>query len=90
MISRSFWLGLAKPMRPIFLFPVIDINRPKDGYGVVLTLVKADINAPISDDKFALEQPEGTTLQVLGAKPSTQPNALPAGDSSAPRKKTTH
>ena len=51
-------------------FPkVIDINRPKDDYGVVLTLVKADINAPISDDKFALEQPEGSTLQVLGAKP---------------------
>jgi outer membrane lipoprotein-sorting protein len=72
-------------------FPkVIDINRPKDGYGVVLTLLKVDINKPISDDKFALEQPEGTTLQVLGAKPSTQPNAPPAGDSSAPRKKTTH
>lgn len=72
-------------------FPkVIDINRPKDGYGVVLTLVKADINAPISDDKFALEQPEGSTLQVLGAKPATQPNAPPAGDSSASRKKTTH
>jgi len=63
---------------------------PKDGYGVVLTLLKVEINKPISDDKFALEQPEGTTLQVLGAKPSTQPNALPAGDSSAPRKKTTH
>src|SRR5713226_8163405 len=72
-------------------FPkVIDINRPKDGYGVVITLLKVDINAPLSDDKFALEQPEGTTLQVLGAKPSTQPNAHPAGDSSAPRKKTTH
>jgi outer membrane lipoprotein-sorting protein len=72
-------------------FPkVIDINRPKDGYGVVLTLVKADINAPISDDKFALEQPEGSVLQVLGAKPSPQSNTPPDADSSASRKKTTH
>jgi len=72
-------------------FPkVIDINRPKDGYGVVLTLVKADINAPISDDKFALEQPEGSVLQVLGAKPSQRSNAPSTGDSSASRKKTTH
>ena len=72
-------------------FPkVIDINRPKDGFGVVLTLLKADINKPISDDKFALEQPEGSVLQVLGTKPSPRPNAPSTGDSSASRKKTTH
>ena len=71
-------------------FPkVIDINRPKDGYGVVLTLLKADINKPITDDKFALEQPEGSVLQVLGAKPAPRPNAPATGDSSASRKKTT-
>lgn len=53
-------------------FPkVIDMNRPKDAYGVIITVVKIDINKPISDDKFVLEQPEGTTLQVLGAKPET-------------------
>jgi hypothetical protein len=45
----------------------IDINRPKDEYGVVLTVVKMDINTPMADDKFALTQPEGTELQVLGA-----------------------
>lgn len=72
-------------------FPkVIDINRPKDGYGVVLTLVKADINAPISDEKFALEQPEGSVLQILGAKSSPRPNAPSTEDSSASRKKTAH
>jgi hypothetical protein len=72
-------------------FPkVIDINRPKDGYGVVITLLKVDINLTLSDDKFALEQPEGSVLQVLGAKPAQRSNAPSTGDSSASRKKTTH
>jgi hypothetical protein len=72
-----------------FLFPrIIDINRPEDEYGVVITVVKADINKPISDSKFALEQPEGTVLQVLGAKPEPQA-AAPAENSAASRKKKT-
>ena len=71
------------------LFPrVIDINRPQDEYGVVMTVLKMDINKPISDSKFALEQPEGTVLQVLGAKPEPQ-TAAPAENSSASRKKKT-
>jgi hypothetical protein len=72
-----------------FLFPrVIDINRPQDEYGVVITLVKADINKPISDGKFALEQPEGTVLKVLGAPPTAQA-ATAAQTSCASRKKKT-
>ena len=68
-------------------FPkVIDINRPKDEYGVVLTVVKAEINKPITDEKFVLQQPEGTTLQVLGEKPS-QPVPQPATGASASRQK---
>lgn len=47
----------------------IDINRPQDEYGVVITAEKIDINKPIGDDKFVLEQPEGTQVQVLGQKP---------------------
>ena len=70
-------------------FPrVIDINRPQDEYGVVITVVKADINKPISDSKFELEQPEGTVLQVLDGK--LEPRAAtPADASSVSRKKKT-
>jgi len=68
-------------------FPkVIDINRPQDEYGVVITVVKADINKPIPSDKFALGQPEGSVLQVLGSKPDLPP-ATQAAESSASRKK---
>lgn len=51
----------------------IDIERPKDEYGVVMTIVKMDINKPATDDKFELAQPEGTQLKVLGAAPEPAP-----------------
>ena len=44
----------------------LDINRPKDAYGVVLDIVKMDINKGVADNKFVLEQPEGTTLKNVG------------------------
>jgi outer membrane lipoprotein-sorting protein len=70
-------------------FPkVIDINRPKDEYGVVITVVKAEINKSITNDKFVLQQPEGTTLQVLGEK-TAEEAPQPAGVSASRQKKTT-
>ena len=45
----------------------IEINRPRDEYAVVIDVVKMDINKGVTEDKFVLEQPEGSTLQVLGA-----------------------
>jgi|SRR5579872_959211 len=69
-------------------FPkVIDINRPQDEYGVVITVVKATINKSITNEKFTLQQPEGTVLQVLGAKKDQPPPPQPVGGSSASRKK---
>jgi outer membrane lipoprotein-sorting protein len=51
-------------------FPTkIDINRAKDEYGILMTLIKVEINQPISDDKFVLEQPEGSERRILGAGP---------------------
>ena len=59
-------------------FPkIVDITRPQDEYAVVMTLVKMEINRGVSDDKFVLEQPEGTQLQVLGQPAPTPPPAPP-------------
>ncbi len=55
----------------------IEINRPKDEYAVVLTVVKMDMNKGLTDDKFALAQPEGTVLQVLGEKAPATPQPAP-------------
>ena len=44
----------------------VEINRPRDEYAVVIDIVKMDINKDLSSDKFVLEQPEGSTLRVMG------------------------
>ena len=59
----------------------IEINRPKDEYAVVIDIVKMDINKGVSQEKFALVQPEGSTLQVVGQAPvpsQTPPPTPPA------------
>jgi outer membrane lipoprotein-sorting protein len=61
----------------------IEINRPRDEYGMIIDIVKMDINKGVTDDKFVLNQPEGTTLKVLGEAPATLPNTTPP----PPRKK---
>lgn len=48
-------------------FPsTIDINRPQDGYGVVMKMVELKMNTEIAQDKFELVRPEGTQLHVVG------------------------
>lgn len=51
----------------------IDFNRPHDEIGLVLDVVKMDINKGVSDDKFVLEQPEGTKLETVGQPPAATP-----------------
>lgn len=60
------------------LFPAhIDINRLKDGYGVVMDITEMQMNTPLTNDKFVLNKPEGAQVQVIGAaQPAT---AQPAG-----------
>lgn len=50
------------------MFPAhIDINRPKDGYGLVLDVVDMQMNLNLPDDRFVLNQPPDSQLQVIGA-----------------------
>jgi outer membrane lipoprotein-sorting protein len=51
----------------------IEIDRPRDEYAMVLDIVKMDINKGVASDQFVLEQPEGTTLQTVGAPPARGP-----------------
>ncbi|MGD0498093.1 MAG: hypothetical protein ABSC23_06625 [Bryobacteraceae bacterium] len=55
----------------------IVIDRPHDGYSVVVDVVKMDINKGVTDDKFVLNQPEGSTLQVMGKAPAAASAASP-------------
>ncbi len=40
----------------------IEIWRPQEEYDITLTIVKLEINQPLPDDKFALEQPPGAEV----------------------------
>jgi outer membrane lipoprotein-sorting protein len=60
----------------------IEIARPQEEYAITLSLVKLDLNLPLPDDKFILEQPPGvevvhldkqSAIPVSGAQPT--PNA---------------
>ncbi len=50
------------------LFPAhIDINRPKDAYGVVMDVIDMKMNKTMTDDQFVLKRPDGAQMQVVGA-----------------------
>jgi hypothetical protein len=60
------------------MFPAhIDINRPKDGYGVVLDLTDMKMNVPLTDQQFVLDRPEGSQLQVIGSTPGSTGTPIP-------------
>jgi hypothetical protein len=62
-------------------FPkTIDINRPTDGYGVVLDVVTLKINIALTDQQFTLQQPAGSKLQVIGS-----PAGVPEQPATAPK-----
>lgn len=44
----------------------IEIERPQEDYDITLSIVKLDLNKPLKDDQFALEQPAGAEVVRLG------------------------
>jgi hypothetical protein len=48
----------------------IEIFRPQEEYDITLNMLKLEINKPLRDDQFALEQPPGAEVVHLDAPPS--------------------
>jgi outer membrane lipoprotein-sorting protein len=59
----------------------IEIARPQEEYDITLNIVKLDLNQPLSDDKFLLEQPAGAEVVHLD-KPEAHSAAEHKGDDS--------
>jgi outer membrane lipoprotein-sorting protein len=55
----------------------IEINRPQEEWDITLTVLKLDLNQPLSNDKFVLEQPPGVEVVHL-EKPQTSSAEKPA------------
>jgi outer membrane lipoprotein-sorting protein len=62
-------------------FPsTIKIERPKENYDITLNMVKLEINRPLTDDQFILDQPPGADVVKLDQ--STPSTAKAADDQS--------
>jgi outer membrane lipoprotein-sorting protein len=53
----------------------IEISRPQEEYDITLNLLKLEMNKPLRDDQFALEQPPGAEVVNLD-KPQPQSSAV--------------
>ena len=56
--------GLSFPSR-------IEIYRPQEEYDITLNMLKVDINQPLRDDQFVLQQPSGAVVVNLDRPQST-------------------
>jgi outer membrane lipoprotein-sorting protein len=53
------------------MFPgIISIQRPIEGYGITLSIVKMDVNVQLTDEQFVLTQPPGSQLINLDTQSS--------------------
>jgi outer membrane lipoprotein-sorting protein len=60
--------GISFPSR-------IEISRPQEEYDITLNMLKLEINTPLRDDQFALEQPPGADVVHLD-RPQPQSSAV--------------
>ena len=59
-------------------FPnTIEIERPQEDYDITLSMVKLELNRPLKDEQFTLEQPEGAEVVHLG---QTSPDSAKGTD----------
>jgi Domain of unknown function (DUF4292) len=57
-------------------FPgTIGIERPRENYDITLSMVKLEINKPLTDDQFVLDQPAGADVVHLDQPKSNTPKA---------------
>jgi outer membrane lipoprotein-sorting protein len=54
----------------IMLPAIVSIQRPIEGYSITLSMVKLDVNVPLTDDQFVLTQPPGSQLINLDTQSS--------------------
>jgi len=59
----------------------IEMARPQEEYDITLNIVKLDLNLPLADDKFVLEQPPGVPVIHLD-QPQPGSSQSPASGSS--------
>jgi outer membrane lipoprotein-sorting protein len=67
----------------ISLPAIVSIQRPIEGYGITISMVKLDVNVPLTDEQFVLTQPPGS--QVINLDTKSSASAIPEEESKKPR-----
>ena len=53
------------------MFPnIVSVQRPIEGYSLTISMVKLDVNVPLTDEQFVLPQPAGSQLINLDTQSS--------------------
>ena len=73
ILTDARYSRLAEPTTTSPFPKHIEINRPRDEYGVVIDVVKMDINKGVSDDKFVLDQPRRQPRCRFSGSPPVPP-----------------
>jgi outer membrane lipoprotein-sorting protein len=67
----------------LLLPAIVSIQRPVEGYGITISMVKLDVNVPLTDEQFVLTQPPGS--QVINLDTKSSASAIPEEESKKPR-----
>jgi len=59
----------------LLLPAIVSIQRPVEGYAITISMVKVDVNVPLTDDQFVLTQPPRSQVVNLDTKSSA--SAIP-------------
>jgi outer membrane lipoprotein-sorting protein len=62
-----------------------EIERPLEEYDITLNIVKLDLNKPLTDDQFELQQPAGAEVVHLGQQNGKGLTQSPGSGGSGPR-----
>jgi len=79
--TSAIYRGYRKDDRGASFPWQIEIARPQEEYDITLSIVKLDINQPLPDEKFVLQQPPGVAVVHLD-QPQASTGQPPAGGSS--------
>jgi outer membrane lipoprotein-sorting protein len=66
----------------LLLPAIVSIQRPVEGYAITISMVKVDVNVPLTDDQFVLTQPPGSQVVNLDTKSSA--SAIPEQENKKP------
>jgi outer membrane lipoprotein-sorting protein len=61
---------------------IVSIQRPIEGYGITISMVKVEVNVPLTDEQFVLTQPPGS--QVINLDTKSSASAIPEEENKKP------